>query len=144
MLPRYYSATTMASGRVAAAGVLLLLFLLTCCALAVQQASTEAAVQPTAKRSPPSPRIRKCTHAQKVNILHACWRWVKLDHGHRVLPPHNEVYDLCCNALRDVRARRGEGMTSAGSGASNAYVCLLHLVRLLFVCHVGNFVSQTL
>lgn len=133
MLPRYYSATTMASGRVAAVGVLLL-FLLTCC----------AGVQPTAKRSPPSPRIRKCTHAHKVNILHACWRWVKLDHGHRVLPPHNDVYDPCCNALRDVRARRGEGTTSAGSGASNAYVCLLHLVRLLFVCHVGNFVSQTL
>uniref|UniRef100_A0A0E0FAT2 Bifunctional inhibitor/plant lipid transfer protein/seed storage helical domain-containing protein n=1 Tax=Oryza meridionalis TaxID=40149 RepID=A0A0E0FAT2_9ORYZ len=61
-------------------------------------------VQPTAKRSPPSPRIRKCTHAQKVNILHACWRWVKLDHGHRVLPLHNDVYDLCCNAARDVRA----------------------------------------
>uniref|UniRef100_A0A0E0ML10 Uncharacterized protein n=1 Tax=Oryza punctata TaxID=4537 RepID=A0A0E0ML10_ORYPU len=48
--------------------------------------------------------MRKCTHAQKVNILRACWRWVKLDHGHRVLPPHNDVFDPCCNAARDVRA----------------------------------------
>uniref|UniRef100_A0A0D3HSW9 Bifunctional inhibitor/plant lipid transfer protein/seed storage helical domain-containing protein n=1 Tax=Oryza barthii TaxID=65489 RepID=A0A0D3HSW9_9ORYZ len=94
----------MVSWRVAAAGGRLLILLV------AQQASAQAAekvisvsavVQPNTKKKPPhqQPKIRKCTEAQKQDILHECRGYVTAG-SHIILP---DLHSACCDAARSVQ-----------------------------------------
>lgn len=93
----------MVSWRVAAAGGLLLILLV------AQQASAQAAekvisvsavVQPNTKKKPhQQPKIRKCTEAQKQDILHECRGYVTAG-SHIILP---DLHSACCDAARSVQ-----------------------------------------
>uniref|UniRef100_A0A0E0ML08 Bifunctional inhibitor/plant lipid transfer protein/seed storage helical domain-containing protein n=1 Tax=Oryza punctata TaxID=4537 RepID=A0A0E0ML08_ORYPU len=93
----------MVSCRVAAAGGLLLLLLLVAqqaSAQAAQMVSASAAVQPSTKKKPPQqPKIRKCTEAQKQDILRECRGYVTMGF-HITLP---DLHSPCCDAARSVQ-----------------------------------------
>uniref|UniRef100_A0A0E0ML09 Bifunctional inhibitor/plant lipid transfer protein/seed storage helical domain-containing protein n=1 Tax=Oryza punctata TaxID=4537 RepID=A0A0E0ML09_ORYPU len=81
------------------AGGVVLLLLLACCA-AIPPRGCASDAHPSAKKAPP-PRILKCTHAQKVDILRECREWVKNEY-----PVHPQTIDSeCCKAVRAVRNR---------------------------------------